>query len=87
MKLYTIETPEYLRKQKDFQKIIARFRCRNEEFRNKFWREQEKNMCRICQSKDKTVKHLVATNCIIEIRNSTRMNQLFRKKGKEESAG
>jgi len=32
-----VENPEYLRKQgqKDFQKIIARFRCGNEELRNK----------------------------------------------------
>jgi len=47
--LYTIRILKYLRKQgqKDFQKIIARVRCGNEENRNKLWREQEKKLCKI----------------------------------------
>jgi len=47
--LYTLGIPEYLRKQshKNTQKIIARFRLGNEELRNKFWREQKTNTCRL----------------------------------------
>lgn len=73
--LYTIGIPEYLKKhyQKVFQKIIARFRCENEELSNGFWREQDENICRLCHSETETLDHL-AINCIVEIRNSTRVS-------------
>jgi len=68
-----IGIPEYLRKQgqKDFQKIIARFRCENEELRNKFWREQEKEV--------ETLEHL-ATSCTEDTRNNKRISQILREK-------
>lgn len=73
--LYTIGIPEYLKKhyQKVYQKIIARFRCENEELSNGFWREQDENICRLCHSETETLDHL-AINCIVEIRNSTRVS-------------
>jgi len=48
--LYTIGISEYLRKQwhKNFQKIIVKFRRENEELCNKFWREKDKNICKLC---------------------------------------
>jgi len=47
--LYILGIPKYLRKQshKDTQKIIVRFRCGNEELRNRFWRKHEINTCRL----------------------------------------
>lgn len=81
-KLITRGTPEYLRKQgkKDFQKVIARFRCGNEERRNKFWREQEKNKCRFCQNEAETLEH-IAYNCVMETRDNTRMYKILEEKG------
>lgn len=60
----------YLRKQgeKDYQKLIARFRCGREDLSNKLWRGQE-NLCRYVGVKLKTSCN---EYCIVEIRSNTK---------------
>lgn len=70
----TIETSKYFTITERFSKNCSRFRCGNEELYNKFWREQEKNMCRICQNEIGTVEYL-AINYIAEIRNNINKNK------------
>lgn len=45
---------------------------KRKKFPNTFWHEQEKNKHKICQSEVKTLKYS-AINCIVEIKNSTRI--------------
>jgi hypothetical protein len=80
--LYSIEIPEYLRKpgKKDHQKIIARFRCGNEELSSNFWRDQEEILCRICQKEVETIEHL-SKRCREEMRSNMSAVQLLTGKG------
>jgi hypothetical protein len=48
-KCMTEEIPEYLgRKSARERKMMARFRCGNEERENRFWTEGEERRCRMC---------------------------------------
>lgn len=62
--LYTITKPMYLTAQykgRD-QKLIARFRCGNEERRNKYWKNEQDKRCRLCMDTEESIDHL-ASNC------------------------
>jgi len=39
--------------------IIARWRCRNEEERNGFWKIEEKKKCRICGMEERCIEHII----------------------------
>lgn len=41
------------------QKMIARFRCGNEELENSYWKEERKRICRICGEEKETIEHLI----------------------------
>lgn len=58
--LYTITKPKYLTAQykgRD-QKIIARFKCGNEERKNKYWKNEQDKRCRLCMDNEKSLEHL-----------------------------
>jgi hypothetical protein len=45
----TEEIPEYLgRESAKGRKMMARFRCGNEERKNRYWTEEEERRCRLC---------------------------------------
>jgi hypothetical protein len=39
-------------------KIMARFRCRNEERESKYWMEGEERRCRMCYEERETIEHM-----------------------------
>jgi len=55
-----IGKPMYLRRngRKGSQKIIARWRCGNEEEKNKYWRKEEDRRCRIYNMKEGAITHI-----------------------------
>ena len=53
-------SPAYLlRECKEERKIIARFRCRNEESENKFWLTEEERVYRLYRKEKETVEHIL----------------------------
>ena len=56
--LRTAGTPYYLRNNQPY-KVIARFRCLNEENGYKDWIEDRK--CRICGTEEETIEHMMET--------------------------
>jgi hypothetical protein len=40
------------------RKMMARFRCGNEERENKYWMEEEERMCRMCREERETIEHM-----------------------------
>jgi hypothetical protein len=42
------EIPAYLRESAKERKMVARFRCGNEERENRYWMEREERRCRMC---------------------------------------
>ena len=55
------EGPKYLREKeyKGSQKLIARWRCGNEEERNRFWMAAERRNCQICEEEEGTIEHIL----------------------------
>ncbi|EZA53818.1 hypothetical protein X777_06635 [Ooceraea biroi] len=53
--------PRYLRKkgEKRSQKLIARWRCGNEEEINRFWMTEGKRKCQICEEAEGTIEHIM----------------------------
>lgn len=41
------------------QKLIARFKCGNEERRNRYWKNDEENNCGLCTGNKETMEHLI----------------------------
>ena len=39
--------------------FFVRFRCGNEESKNKFWLEEEERKCRVCDDKRETLVHML----------------------------
>jgi hypothetical protein len=64
--------PEYLVKGKDV-KIMARFRCRNEELALIKWITE--NRCRICGTEEETIEHLITTCCPTELSEEEILNE------------
>jgi hypothetical protein len=55
----TEEVPVYLgRESTKERKMMARFRCGNEERENKYWMEEEERMCRMCREERETIEHM-----------------------------
>ncbi|KAJ3635342.1 hypothetical protein MTP99_008256 [Tenebrio molitor] len=55
----TEEIPEYLRGESAKErKMMARFRCGNEERENRCWMEGEERRCRMCYEKRETIEHM-----------------------------
>lgn len=55
-----IGTPKYLRVKgvKGSQKLIARWRCGNEEEKNRYWLAEERGRCQICKEEVGSIEHL-----------------------------
>jgi len=72
--------PDYLLKRgnRGSQKMIARWRCGNEEERNEFWKTEEQEKCRIC-GVEGYIEH-VASHMRIKIR----LGEVLDERGKEE---
>jgi hypothetical protein len=55
----TEDVPVYLRRESAKErKMVARFRCGNEERENRYWMEEEERMCRMCREERETVEHM-----------------------------
>jgi hypothetical protein len=55
----TEDVPVYLgRESTKERKMMARFRCGNEERENKYWVEEEERMCRMCREERETIEHM-----------------------------
>lgn len=54
------QKPEYLNAGKDI-KLIARFRCGNEERGKDSWRTHRDRLCRICGTEEETINHMMTT--------------------------
>jgi len=56
----TCGKPGYLRRrgEKGSQKTIARWKCGNEEEKNKFWLDTENRRCKLCGNKEDRIEHL-----------------------------
>ncbi|XP_068912463.1 golgin subfamily A member 6-like protein 6 [Tenebrio molitor] len=55
----TEDVPVYLgRESTKERKMMARFRCGNEERENKYWMEEEEGMCRMCREERETIEHM-----------------------------
>jgi hypothetical protein len=40
------------------RKMMAKFRCGNEERENRYWMKGEEKRCRICYEETETIKHM-----------------------------
>jgi hypothetical protein len=40
------------------RKMMARFRCGNEDRENGYWMEEEERMCRMCLEEGETIAHM-----------------------------
>jgi hypothetical protein len=40
------------------RKMMARFRCGNEERENKYWMEEEERICRMCREERETIDYM-----------------------------
>ncbi|KAJ3656822.1 hypothetical protein Zmor_015867 [Zophobas morio] len=59
-KIITKTIPKYLdRESAKEKKIIARFRCGNEERNNKFWVSEGERMCRMCGEGRETIERMM----------------------------
>jgi len=76
----SIGMPDYLLKRREGeQKIIARWRCDNEEERNGSWKREEEKKCRICGMEEGYIEHIIShTRLKIVLRES------LDERGKEE---
>jgi hypothetical protein len=55
----TQDVPVYLRRESAKErKMMARFRCRNEERENRYWTEGEERRCRMCREESETIEHM-----------------------------
>jgi hypothetical protein len=55
----TEDVPVYLgRESAKERKMMARFRCGNEERENRHWMEEEERMCRMCREERETIEHM-----------------------------
>jgi hypothetical protein len=53
------DVPVYLGKESAKErKLMARFRCGNEERENRYWMEEEERMCRMCREERETIEHM-----------------------------
>jgi hypothetical protein len=53
------EIPEYLgRESARERKMMARFRCGNEERKNRYWMDGEERRCRMCYEERETIEHM-----------------------------
>jgi len=48
------------REKRESQKIIARWRCRNEEERNGFWKTEEEKKCHIYRMEEGRIEHIMS---------------------------
>lgn len=75
-----IGTPKYLRVKgvKGSQKLIARWRCGNEEEKNRYWLAEERGRCQICKEEIGSIEHLS-----IHVR-GVKVAEILGERGREE---
>ena len=64
------------------QNIIARFRCGNEELKNRYWETEERRKCRICGAEEENLEHL-KEKCKEEIRNRWKTEAILNETGEK----
>ncbi|XP_011881812.1 PREDICTED: uncharacterized protein LOC105569733 [Vollenhovia emeryi] len=80
--LRTEHIPKYLQKKykgRD-QRMIARYRCGNEEEGSKYWRKEEERVCRICGEKKETLEHL-RSDCVETLRDDRNIKDILKDTG------
>lgn len=76
----TEELPEYLGRESVKEKrMMARFRCGNEERENKFWMDEEERMCRMCGEGRETIEHMLRECTEMKEREESRAEILHEK--------
>ncbi|EZA55476.1 hypothetical protein X777_04270 [Ooceraea biroi] len=72
--------PKYLRERgnKGSKKIIARWRCGNEEERNRFWAGEGGRNCQICGKEEGAIEHILTH---VEKENRFRVRELLGEEG------
>jgi len=81
-KLLHNNLPEYLKREsKNKIKMIARFRCGNEERDNHFWMDEKERLCRICGEGRETMEHM-AKECIEMEAREERIEELLNGDGR-----
>lgn len=55
----TLSIPRYLKDENKKKKLIARYRCGNEENKNKYWKREIDRKCRLCGKQEETIEHLL----------------------------
>lgn len=59
-RIITEELPKYEKRESAREKrMLARFRCGNEERENRYWMEEEKRVCRMCGEGRETIEHML----------------------------
>jgi hypothetical protein len=53
----TEEIPEYQGKESSKERMMARFRCGNEERESRYWKEGQERRCRMCYEARETIEH------------------------------
>ncbi|KAH0813723.1 hypothetical protein GEV33_009066 [Tenebrio molitor] len=55
----TEDVPVYLRRESAKErKMMARFRCGNEERENRYWTEEQERRCKMCREESETIEHM-----------------------------
>jgi hypothetical protein len=44
--------------ERERERMMARFRCVNEERENRYWTEEEERRCRMCRAESETIEHM-----------------------------
>lgn len=76
-RIMTEDKPKYLERESvKEKKMIARFRCGNEERDNRFWLEMDERKCRVCREEGETIEHLLKSCEGLKERTEDRMEIL-----------
>lgn len=81
--ILVVGMPKYLRERgaKESQKTIARWRCGNEEEKNKYW-DAEGRKCQICRKEEGSVEHI---KTYVKARGSIEVREILSEEGKKEA--
>ena len=76
------ETAEYLKCENSFErKLMARFRCKNKESENAYWRKNKNRLCRFCKEKKETVEHMLKECTELRESGKERKDIMYKKNG------
>jgi hypothetical protein len=80
----TEDVPVYLgRESAKERKMMARFRCGNEERENRYWTEGEERTCRMCSEESETIEHMWSGCGEMRAREGKERRELLSEDGRE----